>query len=464
MNTPTSSSADDERAPSQARGDARRAAAKALDTTCPICGGAGYVVLDLPLGHPDFGKAIPCQCREQERLSRRLAAIQGISNLPNLMHLTFENFIPEPAHLSADKVTNLRRAYETCLYYAQEPEGWLILSGTYGCGKTHLAAAIAHARLALGEPAVFMVVPDLLDHLRATFNPHSEVSYDYLFEQLRATPLLILDDLGTQSSTPWAQEKLFQLLNHRYNARLPTVITTNQRLDDLDPRLRSRLMDPNLVTHYAIVASDFRTGNAPLQGELSTLSLHREQTFDTFDRQRYDLPGEERMNLQAVVRTCEQFAQDRRGWLVLSGNHGTGKTHLAAAIANHVAAGTSGEVMFVMVPDLLDHLRASFSPQANMPYDRRFDEIKKCPLLVLDDLGTESATPWAKEKLFQLLNYRYSALLPTVITTSSTPEEIDPWLRTRMLDIERCQFCALEVSPFRRTRTNGPPKPRRSRK
>ena len=76
----------------------------------------------------------------------------------------------------------------------------------------------------------------------------------------------------------------------------------------------------------------------------------------------------------------------------------------------------------------------------------------------------KEATPWAKEKLFQLLNYRYSARLPTVITTSSTPEEIDPWLRTRMLDIERCQFCALEVSPFRRTRTNGAPKPRRSRK
>ncbi|RIK35747.1 MAG: DNA replication protein DnaC, partial [Chloroflexi bacterium] len=266
--------------------------------------------------------------------------------------------------------------------------------------------------------------------------------------------------LGTQSATPWAQEKLFQLLNHRYNARLSTVITTNQRIDDLDPRLRSRLLDPNLVSHYAIVASDFRTGNAPTQSELSTLSLHREQTFDTFDRRRYDLPGEERMNLQEVVTTCEQFAEDRRGWLVLSGVHGTGKTHLAAAIANHIAAGASGEVMFVMVPDLLDHLRAAFSPQASLSYDRRFDEVKKAPFLVLDDLGTESATPWAREKLFQLLNYRYSARLSTVITTSSAPEEIDPWLQTRILDVERCRFCRLRVPPFRRSRTNGTAKPR----
>lgn len=461
MNTPISSSAEPGQGGAlRGRSAAAREAAKSLDTTCPICGGAGYVVADVPIGHPDFGKAIPCRCREQERLTRRLAAIQSISSLGSLALLTFDTFIPEPTHLSQEKAANLRRAYETCLYYAQEPEGWLVLSGTYGCGKTHLAAAIANARIAMGESAIFMVVPDLLDHLRSTYSPQSEISYDHLFEQLRATSLLILDDLGTQSATPWAQEKLFQLLNHRYNARLPTVITTNQRIDDLDPRLRSRLLDPKLVSHYTIVASDFRTGNAPTQSELSTLSLHREQTFEVFDRRRGELSDNERANLHDVTVTCEQFAQELHGWLVLSGDHGTGKTHLAAAIANRVAAGASGEVMFVMVPDLLDHLRASFNPQANMPYDRRFDEIKKCPLLVLDDLGTESATPWAKEKLFQLLNYRYSALLPTVITTSSTPNEIDPWLRTRMLDIERCRFCGLIVPAFRRTRTNGPTKPR----
>jgi DNA replication protein DnaC len=311
-----------------------------------------------------------------------------------------------------------------------------------------------------------MVVPDLLDHLRATFSPQSEVSYDTLFEQLRTTPLLILDDLGTQSSTPWAQEKLFQLLNHRYITRLPTVITTNLRLDDLEPRLRSRLIDPNLVTHYHITAPDFRAGKAAGQSELSTLHLHREQTFAAFDGRRPDLSAEERMNLQEVLAVCEAFGAEPDGWIVLAGTHGCGKTHLAAAIANHVAAGNSGEVMFVMVPDLLDHLRASFNPQANVPYDRRFDEIKRAPLLVLDDLGTESATPWAREKLFQLLGYRYSARLPTIITTSSTPDEIDPWLRTRMLDIDRCRFCAIIAPPFRRTRPSphAPGKTRRNQR
>lgn len=426
---------------------------------CPICGGVGFIMADVPVGHPDFGKALPCRCREQERLQRRLSSLHSLSNLDALTHLTFDTFIAEPSHLSGEKAYNLRRALETCAYFAQAPDGWLLLSGTYGCGKTHLAAAIANARLAMGESVVFMVVPDLLDHLRATFNPQSAISYDNLFEQLRSTPLLILDDLGTQSSTAWAQEKLFQLLNFRYNARLATVITTNQRLEEIDPRVRSRLQDPSLVNHYAIIAPDFRAGQNPAQSDLSTLAFHHDQQFHNFDAQRPDLSGEERLSLRDVFSACERYARDLHGWLVLSGRSGSGKTHLAAAISNYLVANAVGEVMFVVVPDLLDHLRSAFSPNANTSYDRRFDEIKRAPCLILDDLGTESATPWAREKLFQLLNYRYNALLPTVITTSQTANEIEPWLRTRMFDVERCQFWALDIPGYRRTRAADQPSP-----
>ena len=68
---------------------------------------------------------------------------------------------------------------------------------------------------------MFIVVPDLLDHLRATFSPTSGATLDRVFEQVRTAPLLILDDLGTESATPWAREKLFQLFNHRYGAGCP---------------------------------------------------------------------------------------------------------------------------------------------------------------------------------------------------------------------------------------------------
>lgn len=409
------------------------------------------------MSHPDFGKAFPCTCRVQERLERRVKALQERSSLAALQRLTFDTFIQEPSHLPPSIAYNVHRAFDTCVYYAQEPEGWLVITGTYGCGKTHLAAAIANARVAMGEPAIFMVIPDLLDHLRSAYNPQSEMRYDDLFEQLRNTPLLILDDLGTQSSTPWAQEKLFQLLNHRYSARLPTVITTNQRIDELEPRLRSRLHDPNLVSVFAILAPDFRTGKNASQTTLSTLHLHEDQTFENFDNRRNELAGSEYLNLQEHVNRCVHFAKQPQGWIVLAGTYGCGKTHLAAAIANYFSAHNENEVdaMFVVVPDLLDHLRSAFSPQSNLSYDRLFDAVKNAPLLVLDDLGTESATPWAKEKLFQLLNYRYSALLPTVITTSSTPGEIEPWLRTRMFDTARCQFCGIDAPAYRRPRAEG---------
>lgn len=107
--------------------------------------------------------------------------------------------------------------------------------GGYASGKTHLAAAIANYRLNTGDSPMFVVVPDLLDHLRATFNPNSAIPYDKLFNQVRSARLLILDDLGTQSATPWAMEKLYQIINHRYEAELPTVITTSSELKDIHP-------------------------------------------------------------------------------------------------------------------------------------------------------------------------------------------------------------------------------------
>ena len=142
--------------------------------------------------------------------------------------------------------------------------------------------------------------------------------------------------------------------------------------------------------------------------------------------QRTDITSDERSNLREALRLCVEFVEQPHGWLVLTGSHGCGKTHLAAAIASEFVARTARDVMFVTAPDLLDHLRASYSPQAATSYDRRFDEVKRAPLLVLDDLGTESATPWAREKLFQLLSYRYNALLPTVITSSAEPFRSTP--------------------------------------
>jgi DNA replication protein DnaC len=419
------------------------------EEVCPLCGGLGFVREDVPLGHPHFGKLFPCRCKLAEITRQRMETLRALSNLEHLAHMTFDAFVPEGYGLASDRAANLHLAYDLARQYAAKPEGWLILFGGYGCGKTHLAAAIANHTLERGQPVLFVVVPDLLDHLRATYSPNSPVRYDERFEEVRSAPLLIFDDLGTQSSTQWAQEKLFQILNFRYNARLPTIITSNHSLEEIDLRIRSRMVDPSLATIVTILAPDFRrSGVDQEQSDLSSLSLHQEMTFEKFDLRQDDLPPDERANLKRAFDLCCDYARTPDGWLVLTGDYGCGKTHLAAAIANKRAA--SGQpALFIVVPDLLDHLRATFSPTSQVRFDKRFEEVKSAPLLVLDDLGTESASPWAQEKLYQLFNYRYNARLPTIITMAQRIDEVDPRIRTRMLDVGRCTVFAIIAPSYR---------------
>lgn len=233
---------------------------------CPICHGAGYVRLDVPIGDPSFGQAVPCRCKERQREERRRSDLDQLSSLQPFRGKTFETFDA--------RVAGTAEAFAQARHFAEEMDGWLVLRGGYGVGKTHLAAAIANYQLALGTPVFFSVVPDLLDHLRAAFAPASEVTYDALFDRIREVELLVLDDLGAENGTAWATEKLFQLINYRYNFRMPTVFTTNHRLlSHLDERIRSRLADLSLVRQALLETQDYRerhVGRAPRAGRTAS--------------------------------------------------------------------------------------------------------------------------------------------------------------------------------------------------
>ncbi len=374
----------------------------------------------------------------------------SLSRLTELEGLTFDSFERRGrVGLGEEQQASIEAAFNAARAYASSLQGWLFLRGGYGCGKTHLAAAIANECVGLGVPTLFLTVPDLLDSLRSSFDS-DDVTFEERFEQVRDAPLLVLDDFGTQSGTEWAREKLYQLLNHRYVNRLPTVVTTNLALEEIDGRMRSRLLDSNLVTQALIHAPDFRRPeDSTGQHELSSLDLHAQQTFGTFNlRPGEKLSPADQKSLERAFETARQYAESPKGWLVFTGPNGSGKTHLAAAIANYRAS-QGHPVMFVVVPDLLDHLRATFSPTSNVRYDRRFEEVRAADLLVLDDLGTQATTPWAREKLYQLLNHRYNAGLPTVITTADEIEKIDPRLQSRMLDRRLCTIHAITAPAFR---------------
>lgn len=428
------------------------------DGVCPICGGAGYLRLDVPVDHPDFGRAVPCDCKIRETQQASLEDLRKNSGLAALALMKFETFRPDGIGLNPDKRKNLREAFDTAQRFARESKGWLVLKGGYGAGKTHLAAAIANDRIGRAEPVLFVVVPDLLDHLRATFAPTSRVTYDDRFESIRNAPFLILDDLGAQSPTVWAQEKLFQLLNHRYNEQLPTVITTNRELEEIEPRVRSRVSDSRICTIVTILAPDFRQGGVDAYGSgVSNLALYSEMTFESFDLRGDELKGDARDNLRRVVHIAQDYAKRPTGMMVLTGDYGAGKTHLAAAIANSLTQ-RGQNVLFVVVPDLLDHLRATFAPGSATSFDRRFEETRNAPHLVLDDFGTENATPWAREKLFQIIDFRYVAQLPTIITIHREAE-IEPRIQTRIFDLARSSVNEILAPSFRTTHRRAQAKP-----
>ena len=229
-------------------------------SNCPICKGTGFVHPLLASGKPDFSRVVACRCIREELDKEHQARLQQYSGLAKLHRtMTFNNFECKRVNLLPEQRQNLEEVYRLTRDFAKSPDGWVVLQGVNGCGKTHLAAAIANERLQAGKPALFVVVPDFLDHLRSTFSPESGVSYDQLFERVKNTPLLILDDFGEQSTTPWAQEKLYQVINYRYNAQLATVITTCCSLDEIENRISSRLVDPKISLVFNILAPDYRS-------------------------------------------------------------------------------------------------------------------------------------------------------------------------------------------------------------
>lgn len=416
-------------------------------TVCHICGresiceGLGVIRYDVPVEDPRFGKLFRCPNNPLEMDTQRQDRLRRLSNLDAYADKSFANFIIDMPTLKPTEQQSLQMALNMAYRYAQNPDGWLLLEGTYGCGKTHLAAAVGHERLRQGTPVLFVTVPDLLDHLRATYGPNSEVGYDETFDRIRNAPILILDDLGSESPSHWAREKLFQLLNHRSSRRIPTVLTTNINLDTLDERIRSRLLDNNLIRRVAITAPDYRTASRNQFEQMSDLALYGEMRFDTFNVKAKVVQDESR-NLQKVLKDAQDYAQNPQGWRIYTGPAHTGKTHLAASIANYWVA-QGGEVMFVTAPDLLDYLRVTFSPDAPVSFDQRFRLVRNAPFLVLDGL-TKEGSSWAKEKLFQILDYRYITRRPTVITTTLLVEEIEERIRHRLMDERLCTIFALK--------------------
>ncbi len=451
---------------------------------CRECTGAGYVRYDVPFGHEKFGKLESCACRAKDVVSSERNRLFALSNIGRLGNLRFENFNAagneKAKFMTPQERDSLRKAFEVCEEFARSHTGWLLLEGGYGCGKTHLAAAIANHAVSRGVPTLFITVPDLLDSLRFAFHD-LETTFEKRFAEIRTAHLLILDDFGTQSATAWSQEKIFQIMNYRYINKLPTVVTTHLMLDAFESRVRSRLQDSELVKHLKISAPDYRRPEQTSNPGISMLPLPeiKAMTFKNFQT-REEEAGREALtttitekqdrfggkyqdksltrvkvsmddlgSLREACNAAVHFAEEPHGWRVFLGGSFCGKTHLAAAIGNHRLA-LGGQALLVEVSSLFDYLRQTFHARSDVSFDRRFQEIRAAPLLILDNVKESNASaPWVEDRLNSLLNYRHNMYQPTVLTSALDADAFALHYPSLWNSLT-CQVFSINMPPYRR--------------
>lgn len=111
----------------------------------------------------------------------------------------------------------------------EEVEGnWLFLHGNAGTGKTYMSIILAWVALLREKSVYFSDVVSLLEDLRPT-NPDAHL----VLNKCKAADILILDDIGHEKSSQWVRERLYLIINNRYNGGKITIFTSNFPLENL---------------------------------------------------------------------------------------------------------------------------------------------------------------------------------------------------------------------------------------
>ena len=236
--------------------------ASAQRVLCPVCH-EDKTPQERRLGSRVFAVAPECACdraarerdraeqerRDQDEAYRRRLEASGLPR--RYQRATFDGFSAAPGTEKA-----LAAAREFAETFAREAEDGLLVRGPTGAGKTHLAAAVAMTLLRRGFSVSFWNVPLLLDALR----PGGDKPDAEIMARARRVDLLILDDLGTEKATEWAQERLYVLTEYRYEDARPLIVTTNASLRELQellsPKTVSRLAE--MTRGVTLDAPDYR--------------------------------------------------------------------------------------------------------------------------------------------------------------------------------------------------------------
>jgi DNA replication protein DnaC len=223
---------------------------------CLVCRDTRYVRHDAPMGSPEYGLAFLCRCQTENAPAPPTPAQTRFINAglrPELARCTLENFLRrDGTSLALNAVYALCTAHRT----GGETPRWLILYGDTGTGKTHLLIAALQEMLAREEGAA-TTATKFLEACKA-----DQFAYEgQITQQVIDARILLLDEVGTQSSGDWGTGKLEYVLNERYEQRAWTLLGMTMARDQLDAwsaRLASRFADRRLAVSATLTCTDYR--------------------------------------------------------------------------------------------------------------------------------------------------------------------------------------------------------------
>ena len=232
---------------------------------CPICDGVGLIRVE----RNGTSASAPCQCQEAQKLAFQIkkAAIPE-----RYQHCSFDTFHAAYAGANKSLSSALLILRSFAEQYPIEKRG-VILTGSIGCGKTHLASsALKFLIEKRGVQGLFCDYREFLRAIQNSYNPQVSATEMEILTPVMNAEVLILDDLGAIRPTEWVWDTVSLVLNARYNAVRTTIITTNYAVlppgagsrqeetlgDRIGERMRSRLIEMCRVVEMA--GADYRAG------------------------------------------------------------------------------------------------------------------------------------------------------------------------------------------------------------
>jgi DNA replication protein DnaC len=211
---------------------------------CETCGDDGFYRMDLPVGHPQYGKLIRCACKANEDAAR-LQRLSGLTELERTLKLS---------DIKTENRPQTRHMVSECTEFLKRPYGFLTIHGTSGNAKTVALQACVNAMVGRSVEAVYITAFDLISYIRDAFTDNNEIKDDSAYDRIvrfGTVAFLAIDELDKVKWTDWVQEQVTDLIDRRYrlgcDMQAGTMLAMNGNPRDLPAWIYSRISQSEIV-------------------------------------------------------------------------------------------------------------------------------------------------------------------------------------------------------------------------